>query len=76
MGEIVSTLKKKKVEVCISDFPSVHSPSLNPLCNWQNENSFIYMSPFKNWLGQDKVMNGCLRALMKSYIYFLKSLPT
>lgn len=30
------------------------------------------MSLFKNWLGQDKVMNGCLGALMKSYIYFFK----
>jgi len=53
MGNMVSTIKKKKVEVCISDFPSVHSPSLNALCNWQNEDSFIIYLCSK--IGWDKI---------------------
>lgn len=45
--------------------------SFMQLAKWE---LLFYMCLFKNWLGQDKVMNGCLRAPMKSCIYyFLKS---
>lgn len=52
MGNVCSKFFKK-LEVYISDFPSILSPSLNPLCNWQNENSFFICVCSK--IGWDKI---------------------
>lgn len=63
---------KKEGSMCIRfSFCSFTIPeSLMQLAKWE----LLYdISLFKNWLGQDKVMSGCRRALMRSYIYSFKT---